>query len=94
MSRLLGLREPEGTNGTFELDYYSKRGVGSGIDVDYAQENRLGHIIGYIINDRGEDRLGRDASRRDLEAATKSFAGGSGGSIGSLCLITGRLRRA
>jgi hypothetical protein len=67
LSRLLGLREPEGTDGTFELDYYSKRGVGSGIDVDYAQENRLGHIIGYIIDDRGKDRLGRDASRRDLK---------------------------
>jgi hypothetical protein len=67
LSRLLGLQEPDGTNGTFDLDYYSKRGVGSGIDVDYAQENRLGHIIGYIINDRGEDRLGRDASRRNLE---------------------------
>jgi len=66
LSRLLGLQEPEGTNGTFELDYLSKRGVGSGIDVDYAQENRLGRIVGYVIEDRGEDRLGRDASRRGL----------------------------
>jgi hypothetical protein len=67
LSRLLGLQEPEGTNGTFDLDYYSKRGVGSGMNVDYAQENKLGHIIGYIIEDRGEDRLGRDASRRNLK---------------------------
>jgi len=67
LSRLLGLQEPEGTNGTFELDYYSKRGVGTGIDIDYAQEDRLGHIIGYIIEDRGKDRLGRDESRRNLE---------------------------
>jgi hypothetical protein len=67
LSRLLGLQEPEGTNGTFDLDYFSKRGTGSGMDVDYAQEDRLGHIVGYIINDRGEDRLGRDPSRQDLE---------------------------
>lgn len=67
LSRLLGLQEPEGTDGTFGLDYFSKRGVGAGIDVDYAQEDRLGHIIGYIIDDRGEDRLGRDDSRRDLK---------------------------
>ncbi|MGD0078085.1 MAG: hypothetical protein ABSB91_05600, partial [Sedimentisphaerales bacterium] len=67
LSRLLGLREPEGTNGTYELDYYSKRGVGTGIDVNYAQEAHLGKIIGYIIDDRGEDRLGRVDFRRNLE---------------------------
>lgn len=67
LSRLLGLREPEGTDGTFDLDYLSKRGVGTGIDVDYAQENRLGNINGYLIDDRGEDRLGRVAFRRDLD---------------------------
>jgi hypothetical protein len=67
LSRLLGLREPEGTNGTYELDYYSKRGVGTGIDVNYAQEEHLGRIIGYIIDDRGEDRLGRVDFRQNLE---------------------------
>jgi hypothetical protein len=67
LSRLLGLREPEGTDGTFDLDYLSKRGVGTGMDVDYAQENRLGNISGYLIDDKGEDRLGRVAFRRDLE---------------------------
>lgn len=67
LSRLLGLQEPEGTDGTFELDYYSKRGLGTGIDVDYATEDRFGSIVGYIIDDRGEDRLGRIRSRRNLE---------------------------
>ena len=67
LSRLLGLREPEGTNGTFDLDYFSKRGTGTGMDVDYAQENRLGKITGYLIDDRGKDRLGRVAFRRNLE---------------------------
>jgi hypothetical protein len=67
LSRLLGLREPQGTNGTYELDYYSKRGVGTGINVDYAQEDHLGKITGYVINDRGKDRLGRVDFRRNLE---------------------------
>jgi hypothetical protein len=67
LSRLLGLREPDGTNGTFDLDYLSKRGVGTGMDVDYAQENRLGKISGYLIDDRGEDRLGRVDFRRNLK---------------------------
>jgi hypothetical protein len=67
LSRLLGLREPDGTNGTFDLDYLSKRGVGTGMDVDYAQEDRLGKISGYLIDDRGEDRLGRVDFRRDLK---------------------------
>lgn len=67
LSRLLGLQEPQGTDGTFELDYYAERGVGAGVEVEYAQEDRLGNIIGYIIDDRGEDRLGRIDSRQNLE---------------------------
>ncbi len=67
LSRLLGLEEPEGTDGTFELDYYSKRGVGTGMDVDYTREDHFGKMAGYIIDDRGADRLGRDSSRRDLK---------------------------
>lgn len=67
LSRLLGLREPEGTSGTYNLDYYSKRGVGTGIDVNYAQEEHLGKIIGYVIDDRGKDRLGRVDFRQNLE---------------------------
>ena len=67
LSRLLGLREPEGTDGTFDLDYLSKRGVGTGMDVDYQQDERLGKITSYLIDDRGKDRLGRVAFRRNLE---------------------------
>jgi hypothetical protein len=67
LSRLLDLREPDGTNGTFDLDYLSKRGVGTGMDVDYAQEDRLGKISGYLIDDRGKDRLGRVDFRQNLE---------------------------
>ena len=65
LSRLLGLEEPEGTESTLTSDYYSERGFGTGIEVDYAKENYFGEILGYIINDEGEDYLGR--TRKDLE---------------------------
>jgi hypothetical protein len=65
LSRLLGLEEPEGTQSTLALDYYSERGFGTGIEVDYAKENYFGEILGYVINDEGEDYLGR--TRKNLE---------------------------
>jgi lipopolysaccharide assembly outer membrane protein LptD (OstA) len=66
LSRLLGLREPEGVDSTFNLDYFSKRGVGTGFDIEYTKEDYYGGLSGYLINDSGEDRLGRDSSRRNL----------------------------
>ena len=65
--RLLGLEEPEGTESTLALDHYGKRGFGTGIDVEYSKEDYFGRILGYVINDRGEDRLGRNSSRKHLE---------------------------
>lgn len=67
LARLLGLRETEGTDSTLALDYYSKRGFGSGAEIDYAQEDYFGRLLGYVIRDHGEDRLGRHSTRRDLE---------------------------
>ncbi len=67
LSRLLGLQEPEGTDSTLSLDYYSKRGFGSGVEIDYAKEDYFGRILGYIIDDRGQDRLGRHFTRKHLE---------------------------
>ena len=67
LARLLGLAEPEGTDSTITLDYYSKRGLGSGLEMNYARENYFGRILGYIIDDSGKDRLGRTSSRQDLE---------------------------
>jgi hypothetical protein len=67
LSRLLGLREPEGVEGTSMLDYYSRHGIGGGIKIDYERENYFGKLLGYIIDDAGKDRLGRDDSRRNLE---------------------------
>jgi len=67
LSRLLGLKEPEGVDSTLLLDYYSKRGVGTGARIEYGSEDYHGTISGYIIHDNDEDRLGRDSSRRNLE---------------------------
>jgi len=67
LARLLGLQEPEGTDSTLALDYYSKRGFGGGIATEYTGEDYFGRLLGYMINDHGEDRLGKISSRRDLE---------------------------
>ena len=65
LARLLGLQEPEGTDSTLALDYYSDRGFGGGIETEYTRENYFGRILGYVIHDSGEDRLGR--IRKNLE---------------------------
>jgi len=67
LSRLLGLREPEGTESTLSLDYYGERGFGTGAEIEYAREDYYGRTIGYLIHDSGEDRLGRHESRKDVE---------------------------
>ena len=67
LSRLLGLQETEGTDSTLALDYYSDRGVGGGAEFDYAKEDYFGTLLGYVIDDHGEDRLGRHSTRRNLE---------------------------
>jgi hypothetical protein len=67
LARLLGLREPEGTDSTYALDYYGKRGIGTGAEIDYTRENYFGKLLGYVIRDSGEDDLGRIDSRRDLQ---------------------------
>ncbi len=67
LARLLGLREAEGTDSTLALDYYGKRGVGAGVEIDYEREDYFGRLLGYVIRDSGEDRLGRYSSRRDVE---------------------------
>ncbi len=71
LSRLLGLREPQGTDSTLMLDYYSKRGIGSGVDIEYERENYFGKLLGYIIHDTGDDDLSRHFSRKNLEPPHK-----------------------
>lgn len=65
LGRILGLREPEGTDSTLFLDYYDKRGPGGGVAVEYERENYFGRVLGYAIDDHGEDRLGR--TRKNIE---------------------------
>ncbi len=67
LSRLLGLQETEGTDSTLSVDYFSDRGVGGGAELDYEREDYFGSLLGYVIDDHGEDRLGRHDSRKDLE---------------------------
>jgi len=69
LARMLGLREPEGTDSTFALDYYGERGVGSGAEIKYAREDYFGRMLGYVIHDSGEDDLGRYYERRNLKPA-------------------------
>jgi hypothetical protein len=65
LDRVLGLRQPEGTDSTAELDYYGKRGLGGGVEINYERENYFGALLGYAINDKGEDRLSR--TREDVD---------------------------
>ncbi len=67
LSRLLGFKEPVGVESTYALDFYDKRGVGTGVDVLYNRGNSYGRTLGYILTDSGEDKLGRHDSRRDIE---------------------------
>jgi hypothetical protein len=55
---LLGLEKPQGVDAVLRLDYFSKRGPGVGLDVDYETENSYGLFRGYYIHDSGEDNLG------------------------------------
>ncbi len=70
-SRLLGLREPENTDSTLFLDYYGNRGPGGGIETTYNREDYFGRFLGYVINDHGQDDLGRASDRKNLEPDDK-----------------------
>ncbi len=67
LARLLGLREPEGVDSTLALDFYSKRGMGGGAEIDYSRDNYFGRLLGYVIHDRGDDKLGRLWYRKDVD---------------------------
>ncbi|MFC1677091.1 hypothetical protein ACFL3G_08525 [Planctomycetota bacterium] len=67
LARLLGLREPDGVDSTFAFDYYGKRGVGSGFEIDYGNEESSGRVMAYLIKDSGKDDLGRDTTRENVD---------------------------
>jgi hypothetical protein len=55
---LLGMEQPKGYDAWLNLDYYTKRGPGVGINVDYKRDNYYGLFRSYFIYDQGEDDLG------------------------------------
>lgn len=69
LHRLLGLEEPNNVDATFAVDVYGDRGLGSGVDWGYSDEDDqyFGRILGYIIRDTGSDDLGRDRQNIDPE---------------------------
>ena len=54
---LLGLETPVGFDSTLHLDYFSERGPGIGVDLDYQRDNYFGLVRSYYIHDTGEDTL-------------------------------------
>ncbi|MGB8226153.1 MAG: hypothetical protein WCE45_04705 [Sedimentisphaerales bacterium] len=66
LARILGLREPKGVDSRLMIDSYSKRGTGVGADIEYQRETYFGNINGYVINDKGEDDLGR--ARQNIDS--------------------------
>jgi len=56
----LGLQTPEGFDAVFNLDFFSKRGPGVGIDADYEREKYFGEARSYLLFDSDEDFLGED----------------------------------
>jgi len=65
LARLLGRKEIEGVDSVLGLDYFSKRGPGAGVQVEYNRDDYFGEMVGYILKDSGEDDLGR--TRQNVE---------------------------
>jgi hypothetical protein len=65
LARLLGLKDPKWLDSDLLLDYYSKRGVGAGVNAEYETDDAKGTLIGYVMNDRGTDDLSRDRKNID-----------------------------
>ncbi len=61
---VLGFETPRGFDSTLSLDFYSDRGPGIGVDADYQRDTYFGELKSYLIQESGEDILGRE--RNDL----------------------------
>jgi len=55
---LLGVKPQPGFDPTLRLDYYSKRGPGVGVNVDYQRDDYHGLFRSYYLHDDGQDKLG------------------------------------
>ncbi len=67
LARLLGMKDPPWAETRLAADYFSKRGYGAGIESEYETDEAFGSLIGYVMDHRGEDDLGRISSRRNLD---------------------------
>jgi hypothetical protein len=67
LARLLGKKEPEGVDSTFALDYFGDRGVGAGVEIDYKKDDYFGSVLGYAMQYRGTEDLGRTSSRENID---------------------------
>ncbi|MEE9295934.1 MAG: hypothetical protein V3W34_13360 [Phycisphaerae bacterium] len=66
---LLSFEAPEGFTADLSLDYLSQRGPAAGLDVVYERDDYYGSFQSYLIDDRGDDRLGRfRANERDRDS--------------------------
>jgi hypothetical protein len=73
---LLGITPPAGVDATLRLDYFSRRGPGVGINVDYSRETNYGFLRTYLMYDQGEDTLGplrRYEEQPDSEARGRAL---------------------
>ncbi len=67
LSRVLGMRESPGTESSLLLDYFGKRGIGAGVEIVYDRPDHFGKLHAYVINDHGDDKLGRDSARDNVK---------------------------
>lgn len=55
---LMGVEAPEGYDANLHMDYYTRRGPATGLDVDYKRDDYYGLFRSYYIHDDGTDDLG------------------------------------
>jgi len=67
LMRLLGYHDPDWLESRLALDYFSDRGAGAGVEAEYKTDDAFGFLLGYVMNDRGRDDLGRTSNRRNLD---------------------------
>ncbi len=62
--KLLGREAPQGVDAGLLFDVYTKRGVGTGLDLSYDVPRAFGQMDGYFIYDTGDDEPG---GREDVQ---------------------------
>lgn len=67
---VLGLETPPGFDARLQLDYFSERGPGVGVNMDYERDRYFGEFLSYYIHDTGDDNLG--GRFRDEEPDTEN----------------------